>query len=589
MADSILTPGYQDNIQEPTEETPNTQYLEKDNFLSEYSTDEEKSIVRENLGVYPKNSVYTKLETDTGLSQKITQAIQQYLNLEDPHGILPQVREMIVDMVKTDGSTPFVLPQSGVDPQIDSHLTTKKYVDKLISSHTTASDPHGVLEEVKQLLTKYALLTDIYTRSQLYTQAEINRKLGEYVRRDGTTSITKAQIVADPQIDSHAATKRYVDNVMYDHKVEIDPHGFITILNQRLAEYAKKRETYDKTQTYSRTQIDSIINNVVNQAIEAQIKDYQDSVNNKFEQLRRQNYVKADGSIPFTSTQEGVDAVKDNDLTTLKQVQSLVNTLQQYVDNKEAIWTTSGPVESTVGHLEDNTPVPPTMTFQEVCDAIFYGLGISLEVPDYVQVGDTCSVIVCVRGSTGLVDYAELYQGEELIATLEGDKFEDGCITMDSLPIYEDTEFTFKVYYTNGSMHEVSDIVKCHLPVFVGLLPKWKFANTITMEYLQQLELEDTEGTQNRFISFGSDQASFDFTYKFQDASLRHPFIVIPKNYPNLVTMVTKSQSFGIDAFDVLGDVPLHVEGLENDTIYKIYVYRQALSSMNQKVTYNFE
>ena len=282
MADSILTPGYQDNIQEPTEETPNTQYLEKDNFLSEYSTDEEKSIVRENLGVYPKNSVYTKLETDTDLSQKITQAIQQYLNLEDPHGILPQVREMIVDMVKTDGSTPFVLPQSGVDPQIDSHLTTKKYVDKLISSHTTASDPHGVLEEVKQLLTKYALLTDIYTRSQLYTQAEINRKLGEYVRRDGTTSITKAQIVADPQIDSHAATKRYVDNVMYDHKVEIDPHGFITILNQRLAEYAKKRETYDKTQTYSRTQIDSIINNVVNQAIEAQIKDYQDSVNNKF-------------------------------------------------------------------------------------------------------------------------------------------------------------------------------------------------------------------------------------------------------------------------------------------------------------------
>ena len=85
MADSILTPGYQDEVQEPVEETPTTQYLEKDNFLSEYSTDEEKSIVRENLGVYPKTSVYTKLETDTDLSQKITQAIQQYLTLEDPH------------------------------------------------------------------------------------------------------------------------------------------------------------------------------------------------------------------------------------------------------------------------------------------------------------------------------------------------------------------------------------------------------------------------------------------------------------------------------------------------------------------------
>lgn len=588
MADSILTPGYQDEVQEPVEETPTTQYLEKDNFLSEYSTDEEKSIVRENLGVYPKTSVYTKLETDTDLSQKITQAIQQYLTLEDPHGILPQVKEMIVNMVKTDGSTPFTLPQPGVDPQINSHLTTKKYVDNLINKHIDAEDPHKVLEQVTQLLTKYALLTDIYTRSQLYTQSDINEKLRDFVKRDGTTSITKAQIVADPQIDSHAATKRYVDDVMYNHKIEVNPHNFITILNKRLAEYSKKRETYDKSETYSRSQINSIINNVVNQAIEYYIRDYQDSVNSKLEHIRRQNYVKADGSIPFTSAQEGIDAVKDNDLTTLKQVQELINNLKQYVDQKEAVWVTSGPVESTVGHLEDNTPVPETMTFQEVCDAIFYGLGVCLEVPDYVQVGDTCPVTMCIHGSTGLVDYAELYQNGELIATLEGSQFEDGCVTMDSLPIYEDTEFTFKVYYTNGSMHEVSDTVKCHLPVFVGLLPKWKFANTITMEYLQQLELEDTEGTQNRFINFGDNQTSFSFTYKFRDTDLRHPFIVIPKSYPDLVSMVTKSQSFDIDAFDVLGDIPLHIEGLENDTIYKVYVYRQALSSMNQEVTYNF-
>ena len=40
------------------------------------------------------------------------------------------------------------------------------------------------------------------------------------------------------------------------------------------------------------------------------------------------------------------------------------------------------------------------------------------------------------------------------------------------------------------------------MPVFVGLLPKWKFANTITMEYLNQLVAEDFDGTQNRFFNY---------------------------------------------------------------------------------------
>jgi response regulator of citrate/malate metabolism len=55
-----------------------------------------------------------------------------------------------------------------------------------------------------------------------------------------------------------------VDKTLYKHLVDIDPHGFISILNERLAAYAKKRDTYDKSQTYSRSQIDSIINKAVN-------------------------------------------------------------------------------------------------------------------------------------------------------------------------------------------------------------------------------------------------------------------------------------------------------------------------------------
>jgi len=39
-------------------------------------------------------------------------------------------------MVKDDGTTPFLAPQAGVDPTADNHLTTKKFVAKLLEEHT---------------------------------------------------------------------------------------------------------------------------------------------------------------------------------------------------------------------------------------------------------------------------------------------------------------------------------------------------------------------------------------------------------------------------------------------------------------------
>lgn len=76
MADnSILTPGYQDPINDPVvTPEPNT-YLEKDNYLSEYGTEEEKSVVRENLNIPSKDSVYSKEDVDTQVSTKIRDAI----------------------------------------------------------------------------------------------------------------------------------------------------------------------------------------------------------------------------------------------------------------------------------------------------------------------------------------------------------------------------------------------------------------------------------------------------------------------------------------------------------------------------------
>ena len=594
MADnSILTPGYQDPINDPVVTPEPNKYLEKDNYLSEYSTEEEKSVVRENLNIPSKDSVYSKQDVDTQVSIKIRDAIQEYLNMDDPYGIIPQVEGMIAYMTKTDGSTPFTAPQTGVDPQTDQHLTTKKYVDRLIKDHLRTEDPHGILHEVSNLLLQYVKNSEVYDKSQLYTKQDIDNQSKQYIKKDGTTPFIKAQVGADPQIDSHLATKRYVDKTLYEHLVDIDPHGFIGVLNQRLGSYAKKKDVFDKSQTYSRTQLDSIINKNVNSSIEANLKDYMEVVNDKLEWIRKQKYVKSDGSIPFTSPQSGVDATEEQHLTTLKQVLQYLNrlqeSLQQKIDDKECVWITSGPVESTVGHVEDNTPMPSSMTLQEVCDAIFYGKGICIDVPEYVTISQTCPVTLCIHGSTGLVEYAELYQNGELIYTLQKEQFEDGCVTVTSLPLFDDAEFIFKVYYTNGAVHEVSDIVKCYLPVFVGLLPKWKFGNTITMDYLIQLCNEDVEGTQNRFLNYGEDLTEFTFKYKFQDLGLRHPFIVIPESYPNLKSMITKSQSFGIEAFDVIDMIPLSVPGVKDDIIFTIYIYRQALASLNQEVTFKFD
>lgn len=600
MADnSILTPGCQKSDLETPDPVEDGVYLEVNNYFSEYDKESEKSIARQNLNVPSSDSVYTKAETDTNISKKIKEAIEGYLNQDDPHHIIPAVEEMIADMVKSDGSTPFKAAQQGVNPTKDSHLTTKKYVDNLVKQHQNASDPHQILPEVDNKLEKYVKTSEIYPKSQLYTQAEVNKKLDKYVKSDGTTPFDKAQVGVDPEIGCHLATKRYVDNTMQYHLEDIDPHHFICILNERLAEYAKKKNVFDKTNTYSRSQIDSIIHKIVNEAIDAAIADYVDTMNDKFEHLRLQKYVKQDGSIPFTNPQSGVDAVEDNELTTLRQTKGIIEeireTLDKKIDEKECVWVTSGPVESTVGHVEDNTQMPPDMTLQEVCDAIFYGIGICLHVPDFVIVTDTCDVTMCVHGSTGMIEHAELWQGDELIGTYKGEDFVDGCLTVESKPLYEDTTFTFRVYYTSGAEHETSETVKCFMPIFVGLLPKWRFGNYLTMDELIQMAREDVEGTQNRFVNYADSTTkldptlkSFTFRYKFQDPDLRHPFIVLPKDYPNLESMVTKSQRFGVEAFNVINEIPLSVPKVDHSIIYKMYIYKQALSSLDQEVTFNF-
>ncbi len=592
MAETILTPGQNHDSQQVQTPVVSPNYLTKDNMLSEFGTESEKSVVRYNLGVPAAEDVYTKEEVEPIIIDKIKKKIAESLDSSD-FITRATVEALLENFVRLDGSTPFRSSQAGVEPKSNHDLTTKRYVDSLIQACLKQADKSKILEQVENLLKKdYVRKSDVYTKDDVYTKSDIDNKNTQFMKSDGTTPFTRPVSGRTPSISSHLTTKKYVDELLETHKQDIDPHGFIEKLTNKLKKYALADQVYDKNQTYSRGQIDYIIDRLVAASVEEALgmhllAEDPHGIINKVKEI---GYVLPNGTTPFREPQSGQDAVNPSDLVTLRQVNQKVSEVQDKIkDIPEPLWKTSGPVQSTVGHVEDNTEVPNTMTLQQVCDAIFYGNGIDLIVPEYVIITEKCPITLCVHGSTANIDYAELLQNGVVIATLHGDDFENGCITMDSEPLDTDAEFIFRVYYRNGAVHEETEVVKCYMPVFVGLLPKWKFGNTITMDYLIEICNEDLEGTKNRFLNYGKNLRSFTFKYQFRDSQLRHPFVVLPADYPNLDTMVTKSQSFGIDAFDVIDMIPLQIPGVDRDVIFKVYIYRQAISSLNQEVTFNFK
>lgn len=572
-------------------------YLVKDNYLSEFSdSDESKELARTNIGAAGQTDVDTVTDRLTDSMTGLNDMIDKHINPEDyasdptvdqdPHNIDAKIRNATVDKVVTTKGEFYVNKPvyMNVVGGKRLYLATELDVSNAIADYEKVNSKDIVLNAVDDKLVNYAKLDDVYTKGNTYSKAEVDNKVAGYVKRDGTTSFTSPVSGVYPKLNSHLATLQYVTDQLYKHNTDYDPHGFIKTLNNRLLQYAKAANVYDKTETYSRTQLDSIIREMLGDVVLEMITDHlnQYDPHEIFTKMQSKGYVKQDGTVPFKSRIKGIDAVDSQDLVTLHQVEEKIQKLAD--STKDATWITSGPVETTVGFIEDNTPMPRTMTFQELCDAIFYGNTISLTVPDYVGMGKTGKITVCVHG--GVVDYAQLYQGDLLIYTFQAEDLVDGCVTVDSEVINKDTDFTLKVFYTNGAMHEETKTVKCSLPVFVGLLPKWKFGNTVTYEYLQELEAEDVEGTKNRFLDAGDNVKSINFKYEFEDKDLRHPFVVIPESYPSLTSMETSAQTFDTEAFDIIDMIPLRI--YDKDIIYKMYIYREALSRLNQEVTYKF-
>lgn len=221
----------------------------------------------------------TELETSNA---EIAKAITDHLNdTDDPHNTLVSVEAMLEEYVKADGTVPFTSVQTGVTPSSsddDTALVTKEYVATQLTDLLDSDDKQDILDTIETELTNYAKKSDVYDTDEAYSSDEIDDLLKDYVKKDGTIPFTAPQIGKDPTLDSHLATKRYADKLLYKHMVEVDPHDFITTLNNRLASYAKSKDVYTKSQTYSRSQIDSLINSAVEDSIDSALESYQNSV-----------------------------------------------------------------------------------------------------------------------------------------------------------------------------------------------------------------------------------------------------------------------------------------------------------------------
>lgn len=606
MAKDILTPSViPDNAQPETK-----QWLDHDNYLSEFKDEDEKSVVRENLGVYAQEAVYTKEESQLMVNEKIHAALRDYVRMSDLPGKLEALSDQIASegYVKSDGSVPFTAAQSHPAlPTTGNHLTNKTYVDNLLTAHINALDPHKTLEQVKTILADYAKLSETYTTAFLYTKREIDSIVANLIKKDGTVPFTKPQIGVDPTLPSHLATQRYVNLVMQNHNCEQDPHGFLATLQRYLSNYYTKSETYTKAQTYSRTQLLDIIKSQMNDIVEQAIANHvasDGSVNDlkNFILIELQKCIKADGSVTHSAPQAGQAAVNGNEFVILEQLTTAVEQLAEKITEQikvatnQTTWVTSGPVRTTVGFVEDNSRMPKEMTVQQIMDAIFYDRQIGICAPPYAEYGDQVCIKIFVHG-IGMLESIDIYKNGELIGTLypedlelirkegfEEDAYYEYC---DTGEFTEDTEWQADFHYSSGQTITDCATTKLAYPIFIGAVPYWWNAQEdINMESLRQLVAEDPEN--NKFFTFlGRDIKKAKMKFDFVDVQKRSIVVVLPKDYPDLERIVTPAQDVEAEAFAKWVQ-PMYPKNVEAGVLYKIYVFNQPLVKLNRWVKFYF-
>lgn len=605
------TPDPNQRVPSPTPKiTGNENYLLQDNYLSEFSTDNEKDLARNNLGVYAKSETMTVSE----ISQAIEQVINAHIANYPTNSKLEEVKNQLLQSingnqyVKSDGSVPFTTPQKQlVLPIQDLDLTNKRYVDSLLDSHLSSVDPHKTMTRVMALLQDYVRVGEFYRKSELFNKAEIGVLLQSYVRQDGTTPFKRPQVGKEPTVPEHLATAGYVQRLLDSHRGEFDPHGFTTILENRLRNFYSKSETYSKQHTYSKAEIDSLLENrtrrIVDQAIRDQILRDGNLRDVKAEILDKlKEYVKTDGSRAFTEPQEGVPATSLNHLATLQQVLEFTNSVSDSVDkvednlNRLSRWKTSGPVNATVGLVPEGTTLKDNMTLQMVCDAIFYGGRQGIEAPEYITDRYGVTVSIYVR-KLELIDNIKLYKDDTLIGTYTKDDIHlteeiNGLgkymnITIPDLGnVNKDIHWKAVYTFTDSTTFTSTATSKFIYKSFFGLIPYWwNVQEDVTWDSLSTLT---TNSYQSQLVLVtGKDAKGIEVQFDYSGSDKKSLILAVPDEYPDLVAMTNKIQKVGPEAFAVWKQ-PLYPVANAPSVLYKIYVFNQSLVRLQDKIRVYF-
>lgn len=140
------------------------------------------------------------------------------------------------------------------------------------------------------------VVEDYSTSAEFITPAKLADQLIKYARLDGTYPFTKPQKGVTPISDEDLTTKNYVDLLIKTCLKSEDKQIIVDQVKQLLRSYAQTSSVYNRSQTYTKTEVD--------------------------EQLNK--YAKLDGTTPFKGIQKGIYPKVGNDLTTKNYVDDVM-------------------------------------------------------------------------------------------------------------------------------------------------------------------------------------------------------------------------------------------------------------------------
>lgn len=578
----------QDNSEGVLNEGKSGTPLLKENMLSEFS-DSEKNLARENLGVYAKDVLMTSTEIIQYIAEQISDAIASHIKDGDQHDIMTKIKDSLAGYMKSDGSVNFIGRVKGVEPIENADLSTKKYVDDTMALHLKNDDPHEIMMQVREILRRYVLTDDAITLSTGYTRTQIDTMIKDFVLTTGERGFAKPILGKYPLVSQHLSTKEYVDDVMSKHNMLDDPHGLKAFVTMAISNFLTDDDVYRKEETYSRTQINAKIEEMIEPVVTSVIRRHllEDDPHGTLATVKAMGYVKSDGSIPFTHPVQGVEGKNSKEFITKSQLDRVERKFDDILGDESVNnnkWTPSGPVQATVGLVSKGTQFNDPMSLQQIVDAFFYGKSLSVNVKDYCSYGESVNVEMVVR-PTSMIDDVKLYQGDKLIGQFDAAEFgSDGCKIVKSMPITSCSTFTMVVTFTNGVKCDDVDICCVAYDVFIGAMPKWLAGSSTSIEYLNQLCLADP--TNNKKFNYGPEVCEYDIDYKF--ISPNEPkslFIGMPITYPSLLFMNTVTQQFPVTQFVSIDNIPYT---MPDGTIimYKLFIFPQGITEMNMNVLY---